>query len=256
MEPVAFTTAGPDEDGALFDLFRRVRGHDLGAGAWPEAIRLSTLTIQYNAQRRGYAEQCPSASTCFLTRGGERAGWAIVDRSGGAIHVVDIAVLPEVRGQGIATAALRALQDEAAREARAMTLSVHRDNAGAIRLYSRLGFKTASADDSYLYLEWRPFARAQTFRPAIDTPFEVVLDGPPLLLPLKEVHESEPSGGYDRFSLLFHGPGHRLLPQGLYTLRHPVIGEQALFLVPVAGSTRECILYEACFSVPAVRSTP
>jgi ribosomal protein S18 acetylase RimI-like enzyme len=266
MEPVAFTPAGPDDTAALLDLFCRVRGHDLGAAAWPEAIRDVTLRIQFEAQRRGYAERWPSATTEFLTHGGVRAGWVTVDRAAPSIHVVDIAVVPERRGQGIGMAALRALLDEGERDARRVTLSVSRSNLSAMRLYSRLGFQPTGGNDLDLHLEWRPAApaaavpapalSAQLFRGALDTWFEVVQDGSPLMLPLKEVNEHAASGGFARFSLIFHGPGDRLLPQGLYTVRHPAVGEHDLFVVPVIGSTRERIVYEVCFAVPLPRQMP
>jgi len=262
MEPVVCTPAGPDDTAALADLFLRVRGHDLGAASWPEAIRDTTLRIQFEAQRRSYLQRWPSATTLFLLRGAERAGWITVDRTSRSIHVLDIAVLPELRGHGLGTSVLRTLQDEAARDGRPITLSVLRSNLAAMRLYSRLGFEAIGADELNLQLEWRPAASAappavpvtaDLFRGALDTWFEVVQDGPPLLLPLREINERPASGGYARFSLVFHGPGTRALAQGLYTLRHPLVGEQDIFLVPIIGSTADRILYEACFNVPEPR---
>ena len=262
MDPVVCTPAGPDDTAALLDLFVRVRGHDLGAASWPEAIRDTTLRIQFEAQRRGHLERWPSAITSFLMRGAGRAGWITIDRSARGIHVVDVAVVPELRGQGVGTSALRALQDEAARDSRPITLNVLRSNLRAMRLYSRLGFEATGADELDLRLEWRPGSNvppaapaftAELFRGALHTWFEVVHDGPPLLLPLKEVTEEAASGGYVRFSLIFHGPGDRMIPQGVYTLRHTLVGEQEIFLVPVLGSTPDRALYQACFNVPDSR---
>jgi GNAT superfamily N-acetyltransferase len=258
MEPVALAPAGSGDAAALFDLFYRARGHDLGAAFWPEAVRDATLRIQFEAQRRGYAEHFPSATTSFLVRRGDRVGWLIVDRSPGAIRVVDIAIVPELRGQGFGSFVLRALQDEAARAGVPITLNVQRINVPAIRLYSRLGFEAAGADDLQLHLQWRPVPSpaavpeysAEMFRGALDSWFEVAIEGPPLLLLLKDVTEGATSGGFTRFSLIFRGPADRLLPQGLYMLRNPVVGDREIFLVPVAGSTPERIVYEACFSVP------
>jgi ribosomal protein S18 acetylase RimI-like enzyme len=159
MEPVAFTPlsgmTGAD-DAALFELFSRARAHDLGMDAWDETMRLTLLKLQFDAQRRGYAQQFPSAQTCFLSYDGRPAGWLIVERTPRSIHVVDVAVVPDARGRGLGTAALRALQDEAAGHGVPITLSVARDNAAAIRLYSRLGFDEAGGDDVYLALRWRP----------------------------------------------------------------------------------------------------
>lgn len=265
MEPIVLTPAGSGDSAALMDLFCRVRGHDLGAAAWPEAIRDTTLRLQYEAQCRGYLERWPAASTMFLTRAGEHVGWIIVDRSGPALHVVDVALVPEVRGQGLGREALRPFLDEAAHAGRPVTLTVQRTNMPATKLYSRLGFQPIGGDDLHLYLERRPPApppmatapqwTARIFRAALDTWFEVEPSDPPLLLALREVNEHPPSGGYTRFALIFHGPGDRLLPQGLHTLRHPIVGDHEMFLVPVVGSTADVAHYEACFSVPEVQPT-
>jgi ribosomal protein S18 acetylase RimI-like enzyme len=156
MQPVAFTPVTAADAADFFALFVRVRGHDLGAAAWPEPLRATTLGIQFEAQRRGYAERHPGADTLFLARGGERVGWAIVDRGAAAWLLVDIAVAPEARGQGIGGEAVRALQAGAAAAGVPLMLSVARDNAGAARLYARLGFTPAGADDTHLRLTWQP----------------------------------------------------------------------------------------------------
>ena len=49
------------------------------------------------------------------------------------------------------------------------------------------------------------------------------------------------------FSLLFLGPD-ELLPQSLYRLEHPVLGELTLFLVPVQKK-KSGIVYEAVFNL-------
>lgn len=51
----------------------------------------------------------------------------------------------------------------------------------------------------------------------------------------------------ERFSLLFRGPNAPILAQQIYELRHPVLGECTLFLVPV-GLNQQGALYEAIIS--------
>jgi ribosomal protein S18 acetylase RimI-like enzyme len=156
MQPVAFTPVTAADAADFFALFLRVRGHDLGAANWPEPLRSTTLGIQFEAQRRGYAEHYPGAETLFLTRGTERVGWAIVDRGAAAWQLVDIAVAPEARGQGIGGAAVAALQSGASAANVPMMLSVAPDNLTAVRLYSRLGFTPAGANETHLQLTWQP----------------------------------------------------------------------------------------------------
>lgn len=49
------------------------------------------------------------------------------------------------------------------------------------------------------------------------------------------------------FSLLFRNTASFLLPQQIYRMRHPALGEIGIFLVPVARE-REGFLYQAVFN--------
>ncbi|MCP5424479.1 MAG: hypothetical protein H6970_05355 [Gammaproteobacteria bacterium] len=71
----------------------------------------------------------------------------------------------------------------------------------------------------------------------------------PLKLELVEVNGSGTRRGERRspFSLLFAAPLEPLLPQGIYTLHHPRMGDLALFLVPQAPDA-ERLYYEAVFT--------
>lgn len=77
-------------------------------------------------------------------RGGELLGfggiWLMVDEA----HVTTIAVSPALRGEGLGTALMLELLQEARRgEARVATLDVRVSNELAQRLYARLGFAEA-----------------------------------------------------------------------------------------------------------------
>lgn len=61
----------------------------------------------------------------------------------GMPHLAGIVVRSEQRGAGIGTLVTEALTARAIEEAGVSTLSVFSDNAGAIRLYERLGYATA-----------------------------------------------------------------------------------------------------------------
>jgi ribosomal-protein-alanine N-acetyltransferase len=83
----------------------------------------------------------PSSMCLGAFEGDELAGYLIISRYVDAWHVMNIAVAPEFRRRGIATALLERLfeltQDGSRR---GYTLEVRVSNDGAIKLYERLGF--------------------------------------------------------------------------------------------------------------------
>lgn len=90
----------------------------------------------------------------------------------------------------------------------------------------------------------------ETFRAHAGTMFEVEVDADRVPLRLEEVSDVGSGRGILRFSILFHGPPDRLLPQGMYVFHHAALGAMMLFIVPVVGSNAERILYEAVFTRP------
>lgn len=81
-------------------------------------------------------------------------------------------------------------------------------------------------------------------RAALDSAFVLDLT-PPLELRLREVNRV--TGANEAFSMIFHAPAEPALPQQTYRLRHEALGEQWLFLVPLAEGS-EGAVYEALFN--------
>jgi hypothetical protein len=89
-----------------------------------------------------------------------------------------------------------------------------------------------------------------TFKARIGTTF-LLLPGDgrdPVPLRLADVIEGRSGGGFQSFSVLFHGPSDRFVAQGLYSLEHDAFESLALFIVPIVGSNAERIIYEAVFT--------
>ena len=82
---------------------------------------------------------------------GERlVGYVIVSRYVDAWHVMNIAVHPQQRGRGIASALLERLFETTANDVRrGYTLEVRVSNERAIRLYERYGFKRRGVRRGY-----------------------------------------------------------------------------------------------------------
>jgi ribosomal-protein-alanine N-acetyltransferase len=74
------------------------------------------------------------------------AFWLVFDE----IHINNVAVLPQYRGRGMGSALMRHVLEEARRlGASRATLEVRASNAGAGRLYERLGFHVAGVRPNY-----------------------------------------------------------------------------------------------------------
>jgi [ribosomal protein S18]-alanine N-acetyltransferase len=77
-------------------------------------------------------------------------GYAFVSRYVDAWHVMNVAVAPEFRRQGVASALLRRVFDVTdSDQRRGYTLEVRVSNAEAIRLYERLGFQSRGIRRGY-----------------------------------------------------------------------------------------------------------
>jgi ribosomal protein S18 acetylase RimI-like enzyme len=100
--------------------------------------------MQFRAQSMSIRLDHPQADRKIVIVEGAPAGRLIVDDSGQHIEVIDVALLPEFRGQGIGTSILRGVLTHADHKGRAVRLHVEKQSR-AVRLYERLGF-AISAD--------------------------------------------------------------------------------------------------------------
>jgi [ribosomal protein S18]-alanine N-acetyltransferase len=78
----------------------------------------------------------------------ELAGYIVCSRYDTVWHVMNVAVDPDRRRRGIATALIQALLDRIGDDAQ-VTLEVRRSNAGALTLYERFGFRSAGVRPRY-----------------------------------------------------------------------------------------------------------
>jgi len=96
--------------------------------------------------------QNPGVSYCFVARDeeGRAVGfcsfWRVLDE----LHINNLAVSPERRRSGVASALLTCVLEEGARGgARRATLEVRRSNDAARQLYERFGFTVAGVRRAY-----------------------------------------------------------------------------------------------------------
>jgi len=86
------------------------------------------------------------------------------------------------------------------------------------------------------------------FAAALHSRFQVIVEGADAIeLELVEVSDLIAMRRQEKFSLLFQGPPHILLPQQIYRMAHAQLGEIELFIVPV-GMNETGYSYEAVFN--------
>ncbi len=97
------------------------------------------------------SELAKPSSLCMGATDGDRlVAYLIISRYVDAWHVMNVAVDPDYRRRGIASMLLERLFERTADdERRGYTLEVRVSNAGAIRLYERLGFEARGIRRGY-----------------------------------------------------------------------------------------------------------
>jgi ribosomal protein S18 acetylase RimI-like enzyme len=145
----------PGDRELLYRVYASTRAEELAGVRWDEAEKDAFLRAQFDAQDRWYREHYRQATYEVIVVDGEPAGRLYVHRGDAEIRIVDIALLPEHRGNGVGTLLLGNLLAEADAAGKRVTIHVERLNP-ALRLYERLGFSVAEDKGVYLFLERRP----------------------------------------------------------------------------------------------------
>ena len=143
----------PADESFLFELYASTRQEELDAWGWPPEIRGGFLAMQFKASQ-GHHTVFPDAEFQIILCDGVSAGRMIVHRTQAALHLVDIALLPQFRGAGIGAAVLQRIFGEAAATQKPVRLKVFKENR-AIRFYQRLGFKKCGETELQFDMEWR-----------------------------------------------------------------------------------------------------
>jgi ribosomal protein S18 acetylase RimI-like enzyme len=147
--------AGPADAEMLYRIYASTREDELAAVPWDASAKEAFLRMQFAAQDSYYHATFPDASYDLVVTGDEVMGRLYVDRGQTAWLVIDLALLPGHRGQGIGTALLTQILAEARAAAKPVQMHVERFNP-AQRLYDRLGFVRIADHGVYLQLEWKP----------------------------------------------------------------------------------------------------
>jgi ribosomal protein S18 acetylase RimI-like enzyme len=151
LDGLALRPVEPTDDEFLYRVYAGTRTEELAPVPWDETQKQAFLRSQFDAQSRWYREHYARATYELILIDGEPAGRLYVHRGETEIRIVDIALLPEHRGNGVGTSLLNEVLAEAEASGRRVTIHVERFNP-ALRLYERLGFAVAEDKGTYLFL--------------------------------------------------------------------------------------------------------
>ena len=138
-----------DDLPVLRHIYASTRAEELAAVPWSAEQKEAFLTMQFQAQRADYQSNYPDATFDIVECEGQIAGRLYVHRRPAEIRIIDIALLPKHRGNGIGTHLLSELIAESEASEKPLSIHVEKQNP-ALRLYQRLGF--TPTDESAVYL--------------------------------------------------------------------------------------------------------
>lgn len=159
--PITFTTAQfPQDLVFLAKVYASTRADEMAMVLdWSDAQKSAFLEMQFNAQHSYYQDHYADAEFLIIWDGDRPIGRLYIERWEDEIRsdefrIIDIALLPEARNQGIGSTILKAIQDLAQTEKRAVRIHVEQNNP-ALRLYNRLGFQKIGEVGVYFLMEWQ-----------------------------------------------------------------------------------------------------
>lgn len=138
--------SGLEARSTLRALHASVTGEPFTAAGLPDDVVADLVRLQFDAQQADYRSRHPHAVDHLVVIDGRPVGrcWTadVTDGTGAptAVHVLDVAVVPDARRRGVATTTLQAVIARADAAGVDCLLTVRRDNLAARRLYDALGF--------------------------------------------------------------------------------------------------------------------
>ena len=152
---VSFRPMTEDDLSFAAGLYASTRREELAPTGWPDEIQHAFLAQQFDAQHRHYRQHYPNAEWLIVERADERIGRLYIEEWEREFRVIDIALVPASRGQGIGAAVLSDVIAQAGAAGKAVSIHVEKHN-GAMRLYQRLGFVRVDEHGIYDLMERRP----------------------------------------------------------------------------------------------------
>jgi len=156
-EAIALRPATPADYFFMRRLYGATREEEMKQFPFDEFQKQQFLDQQFGAQYQHYQIHYPTCERNIIEKDGEPIGRLWVDEWRDQIRLVDIALMPGLRGSGIGTMLVREVLDRGTKAGKPVTIHVESFNP-ALRLYQRLGFEHVDTNGVYFLMRWTPTA--------------------------------------------------------------------------------------------------
>jgi RimJ/RimL family protein N-acetyltransferase len=151
---ITFRKVAESDTPFLCALYASTRADELAVAPWPEEQKAIFLQQQFQAQSWHYAEHYDPEQFLIIEQDGAPIGRLYLYRQPQDTEIIDIAIVPELRGKGIGSILLKEILDEATQRDASVTIYVEHFNP-ARHLYDRLGFQQVDTTGVYDKMKWR-----------------------------------------------------------------------------------------------------
>ena len=138
----------------LFALFAATKAPDMALMPVDDTVKAHLLQMQYRSMTMTYRAQYPDARFEIVQLDGAPIGRLITDVRADCVYYVDIALLPERRMGGLATALMLAVLEEPRRLGVPGRVKVMGSNVASLRLCQKLGMVVRAQVPPFVELEW------------------------------------------------------------------------------------------------------
>lgn len=152
---IRLRAATPHDQSFIARVFRSARP-DLQYIDGDTDLVESVIELQQRVLQQGAGEAHPNAMHFIAELHDSPAGVALVDFGHNEIHIIFLAMLPQLRGKGYGRTVLQSLQQAAWKVSTPLSVVVWQSNQAALQLYLALGFVVAEHSVMANKLVWYP----------------------------------------------------------------------------------------------------
>ena len=139
----------------LEQLYASTRQDEVALTGWGEQQQADFLKFQFEAQHKHYMREYKGSQFDIMMLNKRPIGRLYLQRRKDEFRIIDIALLPKYRSQGIGSKFMNNILAEARTVGLPVRIHVEQYNP-ARRFYHRLGFKEIGENGVYYLMEWSP----------------------------------------------------------------------------------------------------